>query len=478
MDRQRTIFSALTSSVLWMQLFSILLCLAFIPACGGGGGGGGDVQPPPPTASTAVQFRIGDASSDRLVSVEATVEDIFLTNSQGTSYKVVPVSHQLEFTHLNGTLHPLYVSDVIQGTYKQLAIDGRDLHISYLDQQGNAQEYAFTGTTRIPVTLNPPLVVGSQPMIVSLDFDLASSISVDPFSELEPIVDPVFTVSSTPVATSQQQQPEDGAVEDVVGKVDAVSTGGAIAILGRDNSGLTFETDSNTRYSYKDTPMGSAPMTVVRIEGITRPDNSLLATKVDGLIDSNGTVIEGLYLWYAGYTGNKEMFVIAQEGIGSSLFYQEGALGSKLRVNITNAAYGIDTSGMDMSGLNFTTANIAPGSRVRIHSDNPFIHGDYSTTTNLVADKVVLEKQTVTGLVMNYQAGPPVQFDLRLPLDGSSFLQLVRPIAWSVHVYQQPGTTLKNLTGVQNNDTVNVRGLLFTDPVNSSYHLVAQRIWK
>ena len=476
MDRQRTIFPLSRLKAFWIQLFLILVSLALIPACGGGGGGG-DVQPPPPTASTSVQFRMGDASSDRLVSVEAAVDAIFLTNSAGTSVKVVPVSHQLEFTHLSGTLQPLYISEVVQGTYTQLAIDGRDLHVSYLDQQGNAQEYAFTGTTRIPVTLNPPLVVGAQPSIVSIDFDLANSISVDPANQLEPFVDPVFTVSSVSVATSQQG-PENGAVEDVVGRVEGVSSGGAVAILGRDNSGLTFETDGNTTYSYKDTPMGSAPMTVVRIEGITRPDNSLLATKVEGLIDPNGVVIEGLYLWYAGYWVDKEMFVIAQEAIGNGFFNQEDTIGREIRVNVTNAAYDIDTSGMDMSGLNFTTANIAPGSRVRIHSDNAFIRGDYTTTTNLIADKVVLEKQTVSGVVMNYQPGPPVQFDLRLPLDGSSFLQLVRPIAGSVHVYQQPGTTLKNLTGVQNNDTVSVRGLLFTDPQNSSYHLVAQKIWK
>ena len=476
MDRQRITFPASTSSVLWLQIFAIFLCLALNSACGGGGGGG-DVQPPPPTASTSVQFRIGDASSDRLVSVEATIEAVFLTNSAGASIKVVPVSHQLEFTHLSGTLQPLYVSDVVQDTYTQLAIDGRDLHVSYLDSQGKAQEYTFSGTTRIPVTLNPPLAVGSQPTIVSIDFDLAGSIAVDPSNQSEPFVDPVFTVSSVTVAASQQQ-PENGAVEDVVGRVEGVSAGGAVAILGRDNSGSTFQTDTNTLYSYKDTPMGSCPMTVVRIEGITRPDNSLLATKVDGLIDPNGVVMEGLYLWYAGYWVDKEMFVIAQEGIGNGLFNQEDVLGREIRVNVTNAMYGIDTSGMDMSGLNFSTANIAPGSRIRIHSDNPFIRGDYTTTTNLVADKVVLEKQTVSGVVMNYQPGPPAQFDLRLPLDGSSFLQLVRPIAGLVHVYQQPGTALKNLTGIQNNDTVYVRGLLFTEPTNSTYHLVAQRIWK
>jgi len=232
MDRQRITFPASTSSVLWLQIFAIFLCLALNSACGGGRGGG-DVQPPPPTASTSVQFRIGDASSDRLVSVEATIEAVFLTNSAGASIKVVPVSHQLEFTHLSGTLQPLYVSDVVQDTYTQLAIDGRDLHVSYLDSQGKAQEYTFSGTTRIPVTLNPPLVVGSQATIVSIDFDLAGSIAVDPSNQSEPFVDPVFTVSSVTVAASQQQ-PENGAVEDVVGRVEGVSAGGAVAILGRD----------------------------------------------------------------------------------------------------------------------------------------------------------------------------------------------------------------------------------------------------
>ena len=464
----------------WILRTLIFSLLVLTLACGGSGGGGlsGSPEPPPVAPTTAAQFKIGDATSDRLLSVEATITALHLINAHGDSINILPSSRQLEFNHLAGTSQLIAQLQVPQGTYNQALFDGADLHVTYLDYAGQWQEYIFSGTTQFTVPL-PPLVIGASSTVVSVDFDLARSITVDPTNATEPEVNPVLTFSTASVASSQQQ-PEDGALENVSGLVTRVSGTTFDLTAGRDNFTLTLNTDSHTEFD--NVSLGTLLQMLVQVEGTTQPDGSLLATKVQAWADQNGAQIDGLVTMYYNYVTSEGIVVLAQDAVGNGFFAKEDVIGRTARASVMHAAYDINTDGMDMTGINYQfNPHTAPGSldhgqRVRLQSLTGFARGDPQFTEELDALKVILEKQAITGTVQNYTPGNPIHFDLIL--DAGSYLSIMRHVSTiAVDVVQQPGTHLHGITSVNNGDVVRVRGLLFSD-YETGLHMVAQRIWQ
>lgn len=471
--RRSTISHTSAFAVSLLLIIGIASLALFLSTCGGGGNSVSGETGPPPVSNTILQFRAGDAYWDRILSVEATVDAVYLVNSAGTPLKVVPVSHRLEFSHLAGTMTPLYVGSVPQGSYTAARVDGGKIHVSYLDVQGKPQEFTSDDSASLTIPLSS-FTVGSASAIVSIDFDLARSIAVDPTSQNPPTLNPTFSFSIAPIGTANVQDPQNGKVDNVTGQVTSVS-GSSFTVTARDNSSTPFVTDSSTTFA--GATLSTLSNMIVKVEGVTQSDNSLKATNVEALENQNGVVFDGLYLGYIGYMpGTTQMIFLAHEGIGSGLFAWDGAMGQPLRLDITHAHYNMNTSGIDMSGINFTAANIGPGAQLRALSSTGFIRGDYASTVNVMVDKLVLEKQCLGGTVTNYQAGPPAIFELIF--DANTFLRVLNPTLNHIYVHQQPGTHLMNLSSVNNNDVVHARGLLFYDSTTQSAHLVAERIWK
>ena len=68
-----------------------------------------------------------------------------------------------------------------------------------------------------------------------------------------------------------------------------------------------------------------------------------------------------------------------------------------------------------------------------------FIRGDPQFGEELDALEVILEKQTLTGIVQNDIAGAPAHFDLIL--DAGSYLSILHhPSGMAVDIVQQPAT--------------------------------------
>lgn len=453
----------------------MLVCIVgasalFVSACGGSNSVSGDVEPAP-VSNTVVQFRAGDAYWDRILAVEATVDAVYLVNSAGTPIKVVPVSHRLEFSHLAGTMTPLYVNTVPQGSYTAARIDGGKIHVSYLDLQGQPQEFTSNETSSLTVQLSS-FTVGATSAIVSIDFDVAASISIDPTGQNPPALNPTFTFSITPIGTGTQD-PHNGSIENVTGQVTSVS-GNSFTVTTRDGSSTPFVTDSSTTFT--GATLATLSNLIVKVEGITQSDNSLKATQVEAFENQNGAVVDGLYLAYIGYMNPIQMIVLAHEGVGAGFMTWDEAMGRPMRVDISHAQYAIDNAGIDMSGIDYTASDIGTGAEVRMLSSAQFIRGDYSSTTNLTIDKVILQKQCLAGTVMNYRAGPPAIFELAF--NENTFLRVLNPTLNHIYVHQQPGTHLVNLNSIQNSEVVYARGLLFYDSATYSFHLVAERVWK
>jgi len=461
-----------------MLLPLLLGILLFAIGCGGGGSSMSGSPEPTPTPTSAVQIKIGDSSSERLLSVEFTASALHLIDAKGTSINILPSSRRLEFTHLAGTSQLIAALNMPQGTYNQAIFDGSDFHVTYLDYTGQPQEYTVSDAVQFTVAL-PSLVIGSLSTIVSVDFDLANSITVDPTNVNPPVVTPVLTFSTMPVRPTPTQQPEDGSLENVVGLVNSVAGSKFTMTPERDAFQLTFDTSSGTQF--ENVTLTTLPNTLVKVEGITLLDGSLEATKVSAWADKNGAEFEGVLTNYYNYITSEGIMVIAQDAVGSGFFSLEDTVGKTARAGTLGATYAVNSDGMDMTGITFTfdphTANLNYGQRVRMMSTSGFIRGDPQLNEELTAQTVTLEKQALTGIVQNYQAGATAQY-FDLMLDAGSYLTILNHASsMVVHVVQQPGTNLHGISSVQNGDNVRVRGLLFYD-YQTGFHMVAQRIWK
>jgi hypothetical protein len=193
-----------------LALLSLLLFSAV-----GCGDGSTPLQP-----SSAVQVKVGDAAADRVVAFELTLTSLVLTRSDGQQVSVLPEARRIEFTRLAGTVEPVALLNIPQGSYTEAALAGSDLHLTYLDATGAVQEYTQTREITTSMVLNPQLGVTTS-SIINVDLNLAASIlSIDPTNVAPPQFRPLYTFSISPVSPTKQQE-EEGALEHVIGVVTA-----------------------------------------------------------------------------------------------------------------------------------------------------------------------------------------------------------------------------------------------------------------
>src|SRR5512146_2854054 len=100
------------------------LLLALVLALAGCGGGGSNPMTPGPTpgpqpqaASSTVGVSIGDAPADWIMTFGMTVNSITLTSSGGQTVNLLSSPTSMEMMQLMGSLRPLAIASVPQGTY-------------------------------------------------------------------------------------------------------------------------------------------------------------------------------------------------------------------------------------------------------------------------------------------------------------------------------------------------------------------------
>lgn len=414
--------------------------------------------------SSSVQVRITDAPSDRVIALGLTLTSIKATSSSGAEYDLLPGSGAVEVTHLAATNEPLAVVDVPQGDYTQMEVSVSGAKVTYLDASTNQPvEKQFSDSWTVTVPLNPPITIGAEPSVLNIDVDVANTVYLDLADNSVNVNPPVLKVSSEPVLTSGEQQPEDGRVEHVLGSVTSVSGNSFTLNLGRSEMSLTFQTDENTT-------LGAATLSAltgekVEVSGSSQADGSLLASRVQDLgSSSDEVVIAGLV---SGFTDSGYLSLVSQDGTGAGM--TGDMLGSSFGLNPDGGTiYAVDTHDFDMEGLpfGFDESSIMPGQRVAVGSHSGVQPDPEGGATGIIDATVVeLQQQTLNGTVSNYTAAETpgtATFDLVLPGDGTSYLSAANPGTLVIHVYQRSTTDVHNPAGaISDGQSVQVRGLLF-----------------
>jgi hypothetical protein len=467
-----------------LTIIALLGALMLLVACGGGSSSPSPTPTPTPTPTTAVtQIRIGDAPVDRVIAFELTIgSPVVVTPSGGGSAVNLTVgANRLEFSHMSGKLEPLSVTDFPQGSYASAAITITNPEITFLNSGGTQTTLQGNATQTVTVTFNPPLTIGNAPAVVNIDLNVANSVATDLAGNITGFnfSGSSFNISTKAVAAEAQQEDDDGEMESVTGLVTSVSGNNFTMKVGRSGAQLTFITDATTKFSDGLTNVASALNQIVNVEGVTRSDGSLFAKEVEGIENQNGAETEGLVSSVTGNPATSLGFVV-QDGTGNGM--DDTKVGDSFTADVSGlqaSDYRVDQGKVDFSGLQVGSGNfpfdgstIHAGQRTEVESVNALP----ASAGTIVADKVKLEQQAVSGTVSNFTAGAggAATFDLNLPNDGSSYLTILSGEV-VVHVVQQAGTDNK-FGAISNGSAVRVRGLLFWS--GTTFNMIARRVTK
>jgi hypothetical protein len=420
-----------------------------------------------------MQVKIGDAPANRVVSFEVTIGPITLMPANGAAVTVLSGTRRIELTHLSGTSEMLSILKVPQGDYTSASITVANPEITFLDNTGTLQKIEPAFNQTLTISLNPPLTIGPTSSVLNFDLNVANALTFDAQGSVTGInlSSSSFNVSSSPVAPVGTQNNDNGELEDTTGVITAVNGSSFTLTVDQTGVALDFTTDTNTKFEDGAT---LALQAMVSVDGVTEPDGTLYAKKIEGVEDQHGAEGDGLITQVVGNPATQVTLVV-DHAMGSGM--DDSNVGSMVTADVSHAQYKVQEGDIDTNGIGglpsspdfpFDAATLHAGQSVEIDSDNSMNAGSLS------AKKVELQQQalsgTVSGLTGPTTAGP-VTFTLTIPAD-SAFAMLSGQS--QVTVFWQQGTNLHNLASVKNGDSVRVRGLVFF--TGSGFNMIAGRI--
>ena len=447
----------------------VAAALALATGCGGGGNGiasnpGPTPTPAPGTSSTQVRF--GDAPADSVIAFEVSVSALSLTPAGGGSPVAVtiPANNRIELTHASGKFEPFVAGNLPQGTFSAANLTLVNSELTFLSSTGTAVHINGPASASISVPLSPNLTIGSSPLVLNIDVNVANSITTTGGVVNGISFGPTsFNITAKAPGAQANQQDDDGEIEDVQGTVTAVNSPNFTLKL-QNGSSLTFSTDGTTQFKDGVTGVAGLLNQVVTVEGFTKSDGSLFAKEVEGLENQNGGEVEGLITAISGTT----LTVTAQSGIGNG--FDDSKVGATFTVNIAglNASKFRVKAGNGFGGslpsatFPFDGTTIHQGQRIEVDTNAAVPPANGAITP----DKINLQQQGVSGTVANAAAST---FDINLATDSA-----LRVISGQTVVHVTRNSATDSRVTVSNGATVQVRGLLFWN--GTSWQMIARRI--
>ena len=461
-------FSLLGLAILGMSLPA----LQFLTGCSSGSASGTIT----PAAKTAVLVNMGDAPADWMLGFTMNVTSMALNGANGST-TIVSSTTPIEMTHLMGTMQPLAMMQVPQGTYTSATITIGSANMMYIDQTSKLPTQAsIAGPMTATVNFNTPVTIGSTPMSLNFDLDLGASVMSNggTFS-----MNPMFTMGMGTQTATGPMDFANGGIYQMMGSVTGVSGSDFTMTSMQAGSSLTFATNGSTVFT--DTSMNSmANGMMVMVDATLQPDGSLMADAVTEM-GGNGGVMGGGIIAVVNGQPATSLNLIMQDGIGAGMMATFFSNGITINLN-GSTSYQIDSDLVEMTGLPFTPAfdanHIYAGQSVMPISTSGMMNGGMgggmmggmTMAGSMTASDLELEPQSLTGTVSaSITSGATTIFTLALPSD-SSFTSLTG--ATSVQVYQQAQTMVNGT--VATGTSAHVFGLLFFD--NGQWKMVAARI--
>jgi hypothetical protein len=425
------------------------------------------------------QFRIGDAPSDRVVSFEVTLNSplVLTPSGGGANVNVTLTANRLEITHTSGASEPLVVSNIPQGAYTSAGLTIAHPEVTFINSAGVVQKLESNATAQVMVNLNPALMVGASPGVVTIDLNIANSLIFDGSGNVTGFnfTGSSFTFGMKPLGNGDDQEDNEGEIEDLVGMVTNVSGNNFTITLGGSGVQLTFATDANTEFKDGVSNAASLMNQIVKVEGFTKPDGTLYAKEVEGRGDQGE--LEGFITTVTAKPATS-LTMIVQDGTGSGM--DNSKMGEAFAVNVNGlqaSKFRVKQGNLDFNGLNnvgsstmfpFDASTIHAGQRIEVDTDTTIPAAGGTIT----AEKVNLQQQTLTGSV-SAVSGSNAPRTITMTVASDSAFATVSGIL-TVTVFDQSKSDHRMMT-VNVGDRIRVRGLVFFTAVNQA-NMIARRI--
>lgn len=453
------------------KLLSITACLvaAGLTGCGvsptggtnGTGVGGAD-------NGTITQVRVGNnVPTGYVVNFQMPLSSVTLISDQGQKVSLLPDTMTVEQAHLVGIEDVLTDLPIPQGTYTEADVVMQEAQLSYADFYLQVVETTLPAPDSVHLKLDPPITVGSNSTVIAISLDLAQTLNIDATEDKASLNPPVFTITQKTIAPAAAVRTraigalprgisgEAGALGNVFGTVQSTGDNSFKLLNAATGATLTMYVDKGT--VFQGVTLSTMKGLSVETEVVTQTDGTLLAEEVELLGNGSGAAVLGVATSVAGMSVGTSV----QAGLGSGV--TSAVRGKTVIVDVSNAAYRIDTAGVDMTDIKYTfdRATFVPGQNVDVVSGYALQPDDNGSAGLLQADTVELEQQTVSGTIANLgsDGSGRTTFDLMLPKDGSSPLTLVGPVANQVYVVVPSSTMVSEK--LANDQQVSVHGLLF-----------------
>ncbi len=453
---------------------------AALTACGGGSNSATNPIPTPtPAAKTAVQVSMGDAPADWMLAFSMNISAMSLTGSNG-AVSVVTSSTPMEMMHLMGTMQPLALVSAPQGSYTSASITIGSATVMYMDPATKSPvQKTIPGPITATANFPSSMTVGSTPMAIGFDMNMASSVTADASGNMT--LNPVFKVTMGMQGTGNPLDPADGGIQEMLGAVSSISGSSFTMNSMQSAQTFTFATNSSTEFDNITNMSMMANGMLLTVDASLQSDGSLMATRVQSMMNSGGIMGDGVMTAVTGQPAT-QLTMVMRNGAGTGMMSSYLAAGVTVSMN-GSTVYRIDDDNIDMSNLPFTpvfdASHIYAGQGVMPISSTGMMSGGSggmmgggSMGGTMTASAVNLEQQGLSGTISaSITSGTRTSFTMTFPSD-SAFRTITS--AASMTVYQQSGTTISGGSPIAGGATVHVLGLLFLDA--GQWKMVASRI--
>lgn len=464
---------------------SLLSLTTLLISCGGSANGSsnsttGSTPSPTPAAKTSVQINMGDAPADWMLAFSMNIGSMSLTGSNG-SVTAVSTSMPMEMMHLMGTMQPITMISAPQGTYTGASISISSATVMYMDPTSkSAVQKTISGPINATVTFSSPITIGTTPMAMGFDLDLASSATMDANGNMS--MQPVFHVTTGMQGSGSASDPANGGIQEMMGSVSSISGSSFTMTSMQAAQNFTFMTNSSTEFDNISSMSMMSTGMLVAVDATLQSDGTLLATKVQSMMKSGGVMGGGIITSVTGQPAT-QLTLVMQNGIGTGMMASYFASGTTITLN-GSTVYQIDKDDVDVSSLPFTPAfdasHIYAGQSVMPISSSGMMSGGMGggmmgggmMSGTITASQVELKQQGLSGTTATaITSGGTTSFTLTLPT-SCAFNTLTG--ATSVVVYQRPTTVISGASPIASGSTIHTFGLLFQDA--GQWKMVASRI--
>lgn len=474
-------FSRRSFAILGITMAALVAALAV------GCGGSGTTQPSydqPLPGTTSVQVNLGDAPADWLLAFSMQISSMTLNHTSLGAISVSNAAAPVELISRLGTMEPIAIRSVYQGTYSGASMTIASCTFSYLDPiTKKLQQKTLDGPFNVTIPFSSNVVVDTTPLAFNFDLDLLHSLSGDTGSAFKFTPQFHFSVASSSTSGSgsgsgNAMNARHGGMYQMMGVLASAPTSGEFSLQSLESMNTyTIRVNEQTRYQGKvDGVAQLAKGMGVLVTASLQSDGSLLASRIRATMSAAGAMGGGVIIEVSGMPAT-QLTLVMQNGAGASI--NTDYLSKTLTVNLTESTtYEIDSDRVDLRGLPFEplfdASNIHAGQSVLPLSEDGItaITSCDPTCGSMTASTVRLRERGFRGTTdVDVVPGATTSFVLKLP-DNCAFTTLTG--ATEVLIYQQAATNVEDQTTITGGTTLRVHGLPFK--VGTQWVLVASTI--